>query len=33
LTCWNSTIRKIRPSTSMWVPFLNWFVLINAAEG
>src|SRR3954452_14939022 len=28
LTCWNSTILKIVPSTSMWVPFLNWFVLI-----
>src|SRR5512134_2985151 len=27
-TCWNSTIRKIWPSTSMWLPFLNWFVEI-----
>ena len=23
LTCWNSTILKIVPSTSMWLPFLN----------
>src|SRR3954451_5920692 len=29
LTCWNSTILKIIPSTSMWVPFLNWLVLIT----
>jgi hypothetical protein len=28
LTCWNSTILKIVPSTSMWLPFLNWFVEI-----
>src|SRR4051794_2349296 len=28
LTCWNSTILKIVPSTSMCVPFLNWFVEI-----
>jgi hypothetical protein len=27
LTCWNSTILKIVPSTSMWLPFLNWLVL------
>src|SRR5918995_270241 len=27
-TCWNSTILKTLPSTSMWVPFLNWLVLI-----
>src|SRR3954469_14997803 len=27
-TCWNSTILKTVPSTSMWVPFLNWLVLI-----
>src|SRR5436309_10379417 len=26
LTCWNSRILKIVPSTSMWFPFLNWFV-------
>src|SRR3954451_15938150 len=32
LTCWNSTILKTVPSTSMWVPFLNWFVLITAAR-
>src|SRR5918996_352770 len=29
LTCWNSTMRKTVPSTSMWVPFLNWLVLIT----
>src|SRR5437763_4440352 len=28
LTCWNSTTRKIVPSTSMWLPFLNWLVEI-----
>src|SRR4029450_1068912 len=28
LTCWNSTILKTVPSTSMWAPFLNWLVLI-----
>src|SRR5215213_2994034 len=28
LTCWNSRILKTVPSTSMWLPFLNWFVLI-----
>src|SRR5919106_1386166 len=28
-TCWNSTILKTVPSTSMWVPFLNWLVLIT----
>ena len=33
LTCWNSMIRKILPSTSMWVPFLNWLVEITAAGG
>src|SRR4051794_27998641 len=32
LTCWNSTILKIVPSTSMWVPFLNWLVLITASR-
>src|SRR5439155_1153927 len=26
LTCWNSRILKTVPSTSMWLPFLNWFV-------
>src|SRR4051794_26597682 len=31
LTCWNSTILKTVPSTSMWVPFLNWLVEIIAA--
>ncbi len=29
LTCWNSTILKVVPSTSMWVPFLNWLVEIT----
>ena len=28
LTCWNSRILKIVPSTSMWLPFLNWLVLM-----
>src|SRR3954468_15648750 len=28
LTCWNSRILKTVPSTSMWLPFLNWLVLI-----
>jgi hypothetical protein len=32
-TCWNSTIRKICPSSSMWLPFLNWLVEIMPAEG
>src|SRR5215216_5793776 len=27
LTCWNSRILKTVPSTSMWLPFLNWLVL------
>src|ERR687895_2480204 len=30
LTCWNSRILKTVPSTSMWFPFLNWFVEIIA---
>src|SRR5919201_5865194 len=25
-TCWNSTIRHTEPSSSMCIPFLNWFV-------
>src|SRR3954468_13044276 len=33
LTCWNSTILKIVPSTSMCVPFLNWLVLIIGWKG
>ena len=33
LTCWNSTIWKTVPSTSMWVPFLNWLVEIKVPEG
>ena len=32
-TCWNSRIRKICPSTSMWVPFLNWLVEIMGRKG
>src|SRR5919202_1175644 len=32
LTCWNSTTLKTVPSTSMWMPFLNWFVLITRRE-
>src|ERR1700758_2582022 len=32
LTCWNSTILKIVPSTSMWFPFLNWFVEITGGR-
>src|SRR5918999_57073 len=32
LTCWNSTILKTLPSTSMWVPFLNWLVEITDLE-
>ena len=31
LTCWNSRILKTVPSTSMWLPFLNWLVLIIGA--
>src|SRR3954447_9067692 len=29
LTCWNSRILKMVPSTSMWLPFLNWLVEIE----
>src|SRR3954451_21251020 len=29
LTCWNSMILKTVPSTSTWLPFLNWFVEIK----
>src|SRR6266498_3957443 len=31
LTCWNSTMRQTPPSSSMCVPFLNWFVEIVSA--
>src|SRR3954462_9881562 len=31
LTCWNSRILKTVQSTSMWLPFLNWLVLIMAS--
>src|SRR5437588_3256516 len=30
-TCWNSTMRQTSPSTSMCIPFLNWFVLTVSA--
>ena len=32
LTCWNSTIFQTWPSISMWVPFLNWLVLITVPQ-
>src|SRR4051794_35294024 len=32
LTCWNSTILKTVPSTSMWLPFLNWLVEIMCCQ-
>src|SRR3954462_6950510 len=32
LTCWNSMILKTVPSTSMWVPFLDWLVLSTSSE-
>src|SRR3954454_6082182 len=32
LTCWNSRILKIVPSTSMWLPFLNWLVEITTEK-
>src|SRR6266545_3321692 len=31
LTCWNSTIRQALPSSSICIPFLNWFVLTVSA--
>src|SRR5438132_460379 len=31
LTCWNSTMRHTEPSSSMCIPFLNWFVLTTSA--
>src|SRR4051794_35169768 len=31
-TCWNSWTRKMTPSTSMWLPFLNWLVLMMAVQ-
>src|SRR5437773_8738054 len=30
-TCWNSTMRQTSPSSAMWIPFLNWFVLTVSA--
>src|SRR2546423_14421744 len=32
LTCWNSRTLKTVPSTSMWLPFLSWFVMIVATR-
>jgi hypothetical protein len=32
LTCWNSRTLKTVPSTSMWLPFLSWLVLIISAS-
>src|SRR6478609_7810761 len=32
LTCWNSRILKTVPSTSMWLPFLNWLLLISVDQ-
>src|SRR3954454_14388296 len=32
LTCWDSRILKTVPSTSMWFPFLNWFVEITVRK-
>ena len=31
-TCWNSTILNTCPSSSMWLPFLNWFVEITGLK-
>ena len=30
-TCWNSTMRQTPPSSSMCIPFRNWFVLTVSA--
>jgi hypothetical protein len=30
-TCWNSTMRHTVPSSSMCIPFRNWFVLTVSA--
>src|SRR5437660_816016 len=30
-TCWNSTIRHVCPSSSMCMPFRNWFVETTSA--
>src|SRR5205085_8313950 len=32
-TCWNSTMRQTSPSSSMCIPFLNWFVETVSATG
>ena len=32
-TCWKSTMRQTPPSSSMCIPFLNWFVLTVSAIG
>src|SRR5436305_11383488 len=31
LTCWNSTIRHVWPSSSMCIPFRNWLVETTSA--
>src|SRR5918992_5524428 len=31
-TCWNSRIRKIVPSISMWLPLRNWLVEITTSR-
>src|SRR5579875_3261510 len=31
-TCWNSSTLKTVPSTSMWLPFFSWLVLITQAR-
>src|SRR5438105_2567228 len=33
LTCWNSRILKMVPSTSMCVPLRNWLVLMDMTDG
>src|SRR5438270_6391942 len=33
LTCWNSTIRHVWPSSSMCIPLRNWFVETTSAIG
>src|SRR3954465_2447638 len=33
LTCWNSTMRHVWPSSSMCMPLRNWFVETTSAMG
>src|SRR5438477_6914399 len=33
LTCWNSTMRQVWPSTSMCMPLRNWLVETTSAIG